>query len=313
MKRELLDHLVCPVTKEPLTLEVVEEIDGQIKTGFLVSRAHRYPITKFIPRFVDADKYADSFSRQRLYVRRHFQDYVNDRSGDQLFSKSTGITIDQVSKEDLMLEVGCGYGRFLDVVNRNFDVPIVGIDLSTHSVELAQDFVGLRKNVHVVQCDLFALPFKPGTFSKIFSVGVLHHTPEPKKAFLSILPYLKTGGRVGIWLYPPEDKPSSDRWRRFTIKWDHSVLYAFCIVNQALFTWVRRLPGGWRINKIIPGCIPASNDTFWQRVLSDFDDLSPTYASNHSFDEVQKWFSSAGLSDIQRLPRATAMTGIKSA
>ena len=67
---------------------------------------------------------------------------------------------------------------------------IVGVDLSTHSIDLAQDFVGLRENVFLVQADLFALPFERETFQHIYSIGVLHHTPDTKRAFEAIVPYL---------------------------------------------------------------------------------------------------------------------------
>ena len=39
MRRDLMDILVCPVTKEPLELVVDEEEDGEILRGHLYSRS----------------------------------------------------------------------------------------------------------------------------------------------------------------------------------------------------------------------------------------------------------------------------------
>src|SRR6185436_1085899 len=112
--------------------------------------------------------------------------YEKDRSGDELFFPTTGFSPEGI-KNGLSLEIGAGYGRFVDVVQRAGG-RIVGVDLSTHSIDLAQDFAGFRPNVFLVQADLFHLPFERKTFDHVFSIGVLHHTPDTEKAFKAIAP-----------------------------------------------------------------------------------------------------------------------------
>ena len=311
MKYELLELLRCPACGQRLSLAVGEEERKEVKTGTLTCTGgnHTYDISRFIPRFVDADKYADSFSRQRLYVRKHFRHYEHDRSGDAQFLPTTGFSKEAL-KQGFALEVGCGYGRFVDVVQR-LGGRIVGVDLSTHSIDLAQDFVGLRDNVFLVQADLFALPFARETFDHIYSIGVLHHTPDTKRAFEAVVPYLARGGHIAIWVYHPLEKRSSNVWRMVTTRLNHRVLYGACIANQALFSWIRGLPGGWRFSHIIPGAGPRPGQTFWLRVLGDFDNLSPKFAYVHSEPEVAAWFRDAGLKDVRALPRRTAVCGKK--
>ena len=311
MKHALLEYLRCPSCKSRFDLTIDEMERNQVKTGRLTCQngAHGFPVTKFVPRFVDADKYADTFSRQRLYVRRHFKHYRSDSSGDRLFFPTTGFSPEEI-KTGLALEVGCGYGRFVDVVQRAGGT-IVGVDLSTHSIDLAHDFVGFNDNVFLVQADLFALPFDTASYQHVYSIGVLHHTPSTRDAFGAIAPYVKPNGRISIWVYHPEEKRSADRWRVFTTKLDHRVLYGFCIANQVLFSWIRALPGGWRFGLLIPGAMPKKGSHFWLRVLNDFDNLSPVFAHVHSEDEVAGWFKGAGLSSVQVLPRRTAVTGLR--
>jgi uncharacterized protein YbaR (Trm112 family) len=183
MKYDFLEILRCPTCKTRLDLSVAEEEHGEVKTGTLTCAGgvHTYRVSKFVPRFVDADKYADSFSLQRLYVRKHFKYYREDKTGDELFFPTTGFDPEEI-KQGHSLEIGAGYGRFVDVVQRAGG-KIVGVDLSTHSIELAQDFAGLRANVYLVQADLFSLPFEEKTFQHVFSIGVLHHTPSTEAAF----------------------------------------------------------------------------------------------------------------------------------
>jgi hypothetical protein len=47
--------------------------------------------------------------------------------------------------------------------------------------------------------------------------------------------------------------------------------------------------------------------------MEDFDNLSPSYASSHSEEEVLRWFKDAGLIDVRRLGRATAVNGRRAA
>src|SRR6187402_338934 len=135
MKYDLVNHLRCPECRSRFTLTVTREDEGQVRSGKLTCEdGHTFPIDQFVPRFVDAEAYADTFSRQRLYVRRHFKHYLGDKSGYALFEPTTAIS-DQLVATGLTLEVGCGYGRFIDVVQSKGG-RIVGVELSTHSVNL---------------------------------------------------------------------------------------------------------------------------------------------------------------------------------
>jgi hypothetical protein len=159
--------------------------------------------------------------------------------------------------------------------------------------------------MHVVQADLVRLPFPERHFRRAFSIGVLHHTPGTKTLFLKLLPYLEDGGDISIWVYAPESKVGSNAWRKLTTRLPLSVVYGWCIVNELLFVWPRSLPrGGGRFGTIVPGGIIGA--PFWQRMMSDFDDLTPRYAYTHSTVEVVEWFRDAGLIDVKPPPRATS-------
>ena len=58
MRRELVERLVCPVTREPLELNVErEDDDGEVISGWLYSPAldFRYPIEDGIPNLLPPD------------------------------------------------------------------------------------------------------------------------------------------------------------------------------------------------------------------------------------------------------------------
>ncbi|MBN8129440.1 methyltransferase domain-containing protein, partial [Vibrio vulnificus] len=78
-----------------------------------------------------------------------------------------------------------------------------GIDLGA-GVESAFALTRNLPNAHIVQCDIFKLPLKRA-FDYAFTVGVLHHTPDPKKAFLSLAGKVKAGGHISAWVYGAEN------------------------------------------------------------------------------------------------------------
>ena len=58
MRRELVDQLVCPVTRDPLKLEVTREDEhGDVVEGALISERinFRYPIEDGIPNLLPPD------------------------------------------------------------------------------------------------------------------------------------------------------------------------------------------------------------------------------------------------------------------
>ncbi len=80
---------------------------------------------------------------------------------------------------------------------------VVGIDLSA-AVETAFQATKNLPNAHIVQADIYKLPFKRA-FDYAFSVGVLHHTPDPKKSFVSLASKVKKGGAISAWIYGAEN------------------------------------------------------------------------------------------------------------
>src|SRR5207237_835544 len=145
----------------------------------------------------------------------------------------------------IILEGGCGKGRHTKLAAEWGATEVVGIDLSD-GVESAFDLTKGLPNVHIVQCDIYKLPFKKA-FDYAFSVGVLHHTPEPKRAFLALASTVKKGGHVSAWVYGVEN----NKWitnfvnpfrERFTSKISQPLLYQLSkLPTLALFLTTKLL------------------------------------------------------------------------
>ena len=67
-------------------------------------------------------------------------------------------------------------------------------------------FAATRKleNAHIVQADIYQLPFAR-EFDYAFSIGVLHHLPDPRAGFRSLAGKVKAGGSLSAWVYGAEN------------------------------------------------------------------------------------------------------------
>jgi SAM-dependent methyltransferase len=96
---------------------------------------------------------------------------------------------------DLLLDVGCGWGRWMIGAARSGYRP-VGIDVKLEPLQAARRVMQAHGVAgHVVVADLTALPFKDGTFDCVFSYSVIQHVHKRKAAaFLAeTVRVLKTG------------------------------------------------------------------------------------------------------------------------
>ena len=105
-------------------------------------------------------------------------------------------------RDKIVLDGGCGKGRHAYLSSQFGAKEVIAVDLSD-AVDAAFSNTRNLPNVHVVQADLFALPFS-APFDFAYSIGVIHHLPDPRQGFLSIVKHVKPGGKIAIWVYGRE-------------------------------------------------------------------------------------------------------------
>ena len=88
---------------------------------------------------------------------------------------------------------------------------VVAVDLGD-AIDVARR--NLPPSVLTVQADAEALPFEPGSFDLVMSIGVLHHLPDTERALGSIARYAKPGGHVHVYLYWVPER----RWHRAVLR-----------------------------------------------------------------------------------------------
>ena len=316
MHPKFLNILCCPETGEPLALHAKHvRPNGMIDSGTLTSPAGRsYPIVRGVPRFVGAERYASSFGYEwSRWPRVQFEsENVGAPMGGhttRMWERITGVHDSQVGGKRVV-EFGCGPGRFLDVVRRKGGKAI-GIDLSG-AVDAARRNFADDPDVLIVQGDLLNPPFHPGVFDGGFTIGVLHHTPDPAAGLAALARTLRPDAWAACCVYPRGDFydfRSVRRWREVHRRLKDSYGYAFALAYSHFAAYVlspllisaRRLGFTRAANHLERHWIVALRlmDPRW-RVLDVFDAITPEIATTHTREEVFAWMRAAGIGGVQR-------------
>ena len=272
-----------------------ETLDRWSPTTLACAAGHDVPVIRGIPRFVSSDHYAGSFSFEwNTHDRTQLDVYRGDQSSEEIFRQKTGLTPEMV-RGRLVLDAGVGAGRFTDILSR-WGASVVGVDLS-YAVEAAHRNFADRPDVLIAQADIGRLPFAEATFDVIISIGVLHHTPDTRAYFQKLVPLLRPGGRMAIWVYPREGLfVTRSAWIPFTSRIPTRAFYAWCqwFVPRAQRLPARHLQALSRLFPFSMQGLGIEND-----ILDTFDGYSPRYHGVHSPEEVKGWFRDAGLADLR--------------
>jgi SAM-dependent methyltransferase len=304
---DVLELLRCPDCRASLN----RHGDGYVCTG--CQRA--FPQERGVARFVPPENYADSFGFQwQRYARTQLDDASSDES-DKDFRRKTGLSPEDI-RGKLVLDVGCGMGRFAEVATR-WGARVVGVDLSA-AAEVAARNLADREFV-ALQADVFSLPFAAESFDFIYSIGVLHHTPNCEQAVKALPQYLKPGGTLAVWLYSAYNRwyRFSDLYRRVThrlpAKTLHGMLRVVVPTVNAVDSALRVIPGiGRPLSGIVRYVFPVNRNPNPQwRVLDTFDWYSPRYQSKHTYEEVFRWFESCGMQDLRVVEVPISVQGRK--
>src|SRR4030095_4889123 len=132
MKKRLLEWLVCPSCRVELKVtekagDAVHVHEGELSC---TQCGRVFPIIREIPRFVASEGYTGSFGRQ---WNRHARLQLDSQNGTS-FSRERFYSITEWRpaglKDRLILDVGCGAGRFSEVALQA-GAEVVSVDLST--------------------------------------------------------------------------------------------------------------------------------------------------------------------------------------
>jgi arsenite methyltransferase len=315
--RSLLEVLADPRTGEPLTLETDDRL--------VAPDGRAYPIVDGIPRFVDEqDQVAASFgfkwSRGESFgspaMHRHQSEWIARKYGFE----SPAAMRAWFGARERILDAGCGAGLTTSLWMEpgwSRRAEWVGIDVSS-AIDVARERLGACERTHFVQADVLRLPFRPSSFDTVFSEGVLHHTPSTREAFDALVPLLRPGGELLVYVYrrkAPVREFTDDHVRGLVSElppdeaWE--ALRPLTRLGQSLaelrteIEVVEDVPllgiaaGRYDVQRLVYWHVAK---LFWNEEYSfeenhhlNFDWYHPRYAHRHTEEELRAWCADAGL------------------
>jgi SAM-dependent methyltransferase/uncharacterized protein YbaR (Trm112 family) len=226
MRAKLLQWIVCPSCGQKLLPDSLSGDGDWIEEGFLACPdRHVFPVVEGVPRLMSRPMLESLRVHYPTFFRRHsgicgmsysqedgeqkkkemtsrrfgyewtrFADYECDN-----FSAFLSPLPPDVLRGKLCLDAGCGAGRHAGQAAR-LGAEVIAVDLS-QAVDVACRRHRDHKNIHVIQADIYHLPFERGLFQFVYSLGVLQHLPDPEGGFQNLTTHLGQGGMILAWVY----------------------------------------------------------------------------------------------------------------
>ena len=145
--------------------------------------------------------YVDKLSANRLLK---CYEIVSPRM-KQYLNAEIQFVISSIHGADLVLELGCGYGRVMKAVSPFVSV-IVGNDVSRGSLELGKSYMKPSRNYRVVQMDASSMAFRPCIFDAVFCIqnGISAFGVDKKRLIAESIRVTKDNGLILFSSYSPK-------------------------------------------------------------------------------------------------------------
>lgn len=222
-----------------------------------------------------------------------------------------------LSTKQRILDAGCGNGRVTALLATHAPTSsdIIGIDLT--SAEIARENLGQFQNISTHQKDLLGDLTDLGQFDFIYCQEVLHHTSDPKGAFMNLCGQLARQGEIAVYLYKqkaPIREFADDMIRQRLA----SLPYEEAMETAREITQLGKSLSELKATINIPAVkildIPAGEydvqrflyhfflKCFWNPALSaeenaviNYDWYHPSLCTRHTLEEILAWFHEADL------------------
>ena len=310
MGRVLPDDIVCPLCRGDLA-------NGSASELTCATCGAVWPVRNGIARLVPPDlvpKQASTatafgwqwqhFSEMHPEFEAQFLDWITPLDAKSFHGKR-------------VLDAGCGTGRHAYFAAKYCATEVVALDLSD-AVETARATLAEFDNVHVVQGDLLRPPFESAHdgagFDLVYSIGVLHHLPDPRAGLESLARLVRPGGTLAVWVYGYEGngfvrnvvEPLRKLSTRIPARFLRALAWPLAIPFHGLARGVYRPLSGTRVGDSLPlsdYMTSVAGFTFRQNYGIVFDQLAAPSTVYVRGVDLSDWLRNAGLDEVSVVQR----------
>jgi len=234
---------------------------------------------------------------------------------EYVYKKSYVHEDDSFFDKKLGLDAGCGMGRYT-MVPAEKGAEMIGVDLSD-AVEPAYLKSKNMPNFHVIQGDIFKLPFRKGLFDFAQSIGVIDHTPDPEAALDSIKKHVGPKKKIFLMVYKTfQDDNKFKHYllilvsmlRLITSKMPPNLLYIFLYLLTPVIllcfyfpSWVLwHIPNGKRFSNMLPYSFQQyANRLFRDIHMNLFDRFGNPVERRYNLQNMEDWMNRSNFDSFQ--------------
>jgi SAM-dependent methyltransferase len=147
------------------------------------------------------------------YIQSLFSDIWQNMTDDIYFDQTfnftktrflkSGINLYNFFKNKIVLDAGCGSGKFSSAIAKFKAKKVFGIDIGKTGLDFAKQQKKKREYCKIVSYkygSILNLPFKKNSIDIVWSNGVIHHTTNYSKCLKEFSRLLKKNGRLFLYV-----------------------------------------------------------------------------------------------------------------
>lgn len=252
---------------------------ARTENALTCSLGHTWPVRSGIPRMLGEDgNYADAFGLQwNTHRKTQLDSYTGVPLSRDRARRCLGevcVSLLERERRTDVLEVGCGAGRFTEVL-LSTRACVTSVDLSS-AVDANQDNFPQGERHRILQADVLHLPFAEAQYDIVFCLGVIQHTPSPEETIAKLFAQTRPGGWLVIDHYT-----YTLSWYTKTAPWFRMVMKR--LPPKTAQTWTRAI-----VNACFPLHRAARKSHVAQSLVSRLSPLLTYYHALPLDDELQR-------------------------
>lgn len=299
-------QLRCITHQQPL---------AEARSNLTCSNGCVVPVVNNIPRFVSSDNYASAFGRQwNKFRRTQLDSHTGTTISSDRLQRCLGGSLDVIKGRNV-LEVGCGAGRFTEVMLKA-GARVFACDLSAAVEANYENCRNLSEHYFVCQADALKLPVAPQSFDFVVCLGVIQHTPSPEQTISALARYVRPGGTLAIDHYPPDYPLTRSRaiTRKLLLSLPPHLAHQLALTLARALVPIHRLTwndrrGVWRVRRWLAkhsplvdyyGVFSIGPDLLAEwAILDTHDTLTDYYKHLRSEAQIEQSLRACGFSRVQ--------------
>ena len=245
-----------------------------------------------------------NFSKNKnLFSKELIEQFTHNLYGDlwinfslEQYEEATNLLKERLTKNDVdlsiikdkvVLDAGCGSGRYTVALAKLGAKKAVGVDIGTKGMGFAKTKIKELKldNIEFKEGNVLEIPFEDNTFDFAFSNGVIHHTINVEKALSELARVLKPKGYLWIFVQG-----------KGGLQW---------MVTDVCREILKIVPREFTQQLMMLNGIPQN------RIFYMMDPLYVPIQAWQEKDEFEKMLKKYNLSDFRRLIRGVKFDGIE--